>query len=188
MRLIPIRLVRAVRRRPPTRGQALVEFALTLPIFLLLIFGLIDMGRFVFGQSTLSQAAREGARLGAVEAFWVGNTTDPSCNQTGGPVCPADVAALRSDIAVATNRMMTPFGTISASNVHVHCDAAGAAPPTGSWTATTDAATNCTASSARQPQGTVSVRVVMQFQPITPIIGQLFSGITEVGSATMVIN
>jgi Flp pilus assembly protein TadG len=164
-----------------------VEFALTLPIFLLLIFGLIDMGRFVFGQSTLSQAAREGARLGAVEAYWIGST-DPSCNTQGGPVCPANVAALRADIATATNRMMLPFGTISSSNVHVHCDASGSTPPTGSWTATTDAATNCTSSSQRQPQGLVSVRVVMQFQPITPIIGQLFSGITEVGSATMVIN
>jgi Flp pilus assembly protein TadG len=167
-----------------------VEFALTLPIFVLLIFGLIDMGRFVFGQSTLSQAAREGARLGAVEAYWIGvtNATEPSCNQPGGPVCPASVAAFRTDIATATNRMMVPFGTISASDVHIHCDPVGAAAPTGSWTANTDAATNCTLASQRQPQGLVSVRVVMRFQPITPIIGQLFSSITEVASATMVIN
>jgi Flp pilus assembly protein TadG len=182
--------MRRLRRRPATRGQALVEFALTLPIFVLLIFGLIDMGRFVFGQSTLSQAAREGARLGAVEAYWIGvtNATEPSCNQTGGPVCPANVAAFRADIAAATNRMMQPFGTISDTDVHIHCDPSTGTPPAGSWTATTDAATNCSNPLQRPPQGFVSVRVVLRFQPITPIIGQLFSGITEVGSATMVIN
>ena len=185
--LIPFKLVRRLRGRPATRGQALVEFALTIPIFLLLVFGLIDMGRFVFGQSTLSQAAREGARLGAVEAYWMWQRRS-QLQHTGGPVCPANVAAFRADIATATNRMMVPFGTIASSDVHVHCDASAGTAPTGSWTATTDAATNCTTASQRQPQGLVSVRVVMRFRPITPIIGQLFSGITEVASATMVIN
>ena len=49
-------------------GQALVEFALILPVFLLLLFGLIDVGRYVYMNTVLSQAAREGARLGAAEA------------------------------------------------------------------------------------------------------------------------
>jgi len=48
------------------RGQSLVEFALVFPIFLLLLFGLIDIGRYVYTVNALSQAAREAARFGSV--------------------------------------------------------------------------------------------------------------------------
>ncbi len=48
------------------RGAAAVEFALLLPILLLLVFGIIDFGRALNAQVTLTQAAREGARLAAL--------------------------------------------------------------------------------------------------------------------------
>jgi hypothetical protein len=57
------------RRRPPSdkrRGQALVEFALVIPIFLLLLVAIFDLGRAVFAYNTLTNAAREGARLAIV--------------------------------------------------------------------------------------------------------------------------
>jgi hypothetical protein len=43
------------------RGQSIVEMALILPILLFVIFGIIDMGYYVYGYSTLYQAARNGA-------------------------------------------------------------------------------------------------------------------------------
>jgi Flp pilus assembly protein TadG len=52
--------------RPHRAGQSLVEFALVLPIFLLLLFGLIDIGRYVYTANALNEAAREGARYGSV--------------------------------------------------------------------------------------------------------------------------
>ncbi len=77
-------------RTSSRRGQALVETALVLPVFLLILFGLIDGGRFVFTDSVLSQAAREGARVGAVEAGWIGKTVadDPSCVATAAAINP----------------------------------------------------------------------------------------------------
>ncbi len=99
------------RGRRRHRGQALVEFALVLPIFVLILFGLIDVGRLVYLNSTLSQAAREGARLGSVEASYRGST-DPACGTFGGPVCPADDNGLMADIRAAANRMMSPFGSV----------------------------------------------------------------------------
>jgi Flp pilus assembly protein TadG len=48
------------------RGAAAVEFALLLPLLLLLVFGIIDFGRALNAQITLTQAAREGARLEAL--------------------------------------------------------------------------------------------------------------------------
>ncbi|HUC59221.1 MAG TPA: TadE family protein [Streptosporangiaceae bacterium] len=49
------------------RGAAAVEFALLLPVLLLLVFGLIDFGRALNAQITITQAAREGARLEALD-------------------------------------------------------------------------------------------------------------------------
>jgi len=48
------------------RGQALVEFALVIPIFLLVLVALFDVGRAVFAWNTLTNAAREGARMAIV--------------------------------------------------------------------------------------------------------------------------
>jgi Flp pilus assembly protein TadG len=54
------------RAKRSGRGQALVEFALVIPIFLLLMVALFDMGRAVFAYNTLTNAAREGARIAIV--------------------------------------------------------------------------------------------------------------------------
>jgi hypothetical protein len=43
-----------------------VEFALVLPIFILVLVALFDLGRAVFAWNTLTNAAREGARLAIV--------------------------------------------------------------------------------------------------------------------------
>ena len=48
------------------RGQGLVEFALILPVFLLLAMGLIDVARAMFEQNTLAYAAREATRYAIV--------------------------------------------------------------------------------------------------------------------------
>jgi Flp pilus assembly protein TadG len=58
------------RRRSP--GQALVEFALVFPIFLLVLFGLIDVGRYVYTANAINQGAREGARYGSVADYATG--------------------------------------------------------------------------------------------------------------------
>ena len=51
------------------RGQALVEFALVLPIFILLLVAIFDLGRAVFAYNTLTNAAREGARMAIVNQY-----------------------------------------------------------------------------------------------------------------------
>jgi len=53
------------------RGQALVEFALVLPVFFLLVAGMFDFGLGIYSDLTLVNAAREGARLGVIDP---GNT------------------------------------------------------------------------------------------------------------------
>ena len=47
------------------RAQGMVEFALILPVLLLLIFGVIEFGRLMFIYSAITVASREAARYGA---------------------------------------------------------------------------------------------------------------------------
>ena len=48
------------------RGAAAVEFALVVPLLLVLLFGIIEFGKTMHAQSTLSAATREGARTMAL--------------------------------------------------------------------------------------------------------------------------
>lgn len=60
-----------IRRAPPRdhlRGQALVELALVLPLFVMLLFGVITLGIGVFYQQQLTNAAREAARYAAIHS------------------------------------------------------------------------------------------------------------------------
>jgi Flp pilus assembly protein TadG len=50
------------------RGQSMVEFALIVPLFLLLMFAIVDFGMGFYSWITVTNAAREGARIGAVGA------------------------------------------------------------------------------------------------------------------------
>jgi Flp pilus assembly protein TadG len=51
-----------IRRLRGERGQTLVEFALVLPVLLLLLLGIIQVGLFIFTQVDVRQATRAGAR------------------------------------------------------------------------------------------------------------------------------
>ena len=50
------------------RGQAVIEMALTLPLLLLVVFGIIDFGFMFQRYEVVTNAAREGARLGVLQA------------------------------------------------------------------------------------------------------------------------
>lgn len=79
--------------RGPRRGQAVVEFALIAPIFFLVLFSLVEAGRFMFFYETLNNATREGARYAIVNgANSLGCPTGPpapgsvACDPTGNAV------------------------------------------------------------------------------------------------------
>jgi Flp pilus assembly protein TadG len=54
------------------KGQSMVEFAMVLPILVLFIGGIFELGRAFFAFIAITNAAREGAR---VITFWPGKTT-----------------------------------------------------------------------------------------------------------------
>lgn len=60
-------LSRAQRRRKDRRGAAVVEFAVAAPLLVIMVFGMVEACRLYEMQSQLLMAAREGARLAAME-------------------------------------------------------------------------------------------------------------------------
>jgi len=74
-------------------AQSLVEFALVLPVILLIITGLFDVARAVWQENTLAYAAREGSRYAIVHGS---ASTDPVW-----PGSPNNNAALRTVVKAA---------------------------------------------------------------------------------------
>ena len=59
----PCRYIATARRQAPQSGSTLLEFAVVLPIFGLLMLGTADIGRSLFYLTTLQHSVREAGRL-----------------------------------------------------------------------------------------------------------------------------
>jgi Flp pilus assembly protein TadG len=117
-----------INRRQPRagatdRGTAAVEFALLLPVLLLIVFGIIDFGRALNAQITLTQAAREGARLAAEGQPWttvVPRTQAAATTLSGvavtGNTCPVGAGPGTDAVVHASYQFtfVTPIGAIAA--------------------------------------------------------------------------
>jgi Flp pilus assembly protein TadG len=74
-------------------GQSLIEFAMILPVLLLVLFGITEFGRAIMVTNILNIAAREGARAGAESGDTTSvvdkvNTVLQAANLTGAVVDP----------------------------------------------------------------------------------------------------
>jgi len=116
----------------PQRGAAAVEFALVLPLLLLLVFGIINFGFLMAQKASLSNSTRAGARYGTVNAY---TSTTHTCQsvvdkvRASAPTAGiADTAAGRNSIAVSVKLTKAADG----STATVCSAAPGAAAATGS--------------------------------------------------------
>lgn len=91
-------------------GQSLVEFALVVPMLLLLVFGVAEFGRAWMTQNILTGAAREAVRLAAVPApggGWNGSAATTRGNQI---LVTAGIAT-----TVSVQDAASPFGDVTAT-------------------------------------------------------------------------
>ncbi|MFE6508973.1 TadE/TadG family type IV pilus assembly protein [Nocardioides sp. NPDC057767] len=102
------------------RGAAAVEFALVLPLLLLVLFGLIDFGRALNAQVTLTQAAREGVRLAALEQPGAADRTRAAAEPLTGvtvsiTACPANPGPTDDAVVLARQNFtfVTPIESIA---------------------------------------------------------------------------
>jgi TadE-like protein len=83
--------------RDRRRGQALVEFAIAIPILILLVAGIIELGRGYAFAGAASDAARDAAR------YVAGKTTT-----TNGPGLPNMCILVVADLAATTSNVVCP--------------------------------------------------------------------------------
>ncbi|HEX2756795.1 MAG TPA: TadE/TadG family type IV pilus assembly protein [Candidatus Limnocylindrales bacterium] len=166
-----------MRRRRST-GQALLEFSLVLPIFLVMLMGVVDVGRAIWAQNSLAAAAREGARFAIVH----GGSMTTAC-PVGPPV--ADVTIIPPASAPC------PYPSPSTQAIKDAVIAAANAGGT-SLTVTVCYGTGCSgdtnALNATNARGTpVTVAVSSRINLITPsLLGMGGFGVSSV--TTMVVN
>lgn len=107
---------RARESRDGKRGQGLVEFTLLVPLFLLILLGVLEFGLAFTHNLTLESATREGARTGAALADGTGS--DSSClaaNGTSRALTANDVDPL---IIAAVQRVLeSPGSLVNLSNI-----------------------------------------------------------------------
>jgi Flp pilus assembly protein TadG len=93
--------------RDDEHGQSIVEFALLLPVMLLIITGLFDVARAVWQENTLAYAAREGTRYLIVR----GDTAPPG--QQSNPLNPSDPVTLAAKDVVKQAAVGTAGVTVN---------------------------------------------------------------------------
>ena len=108
-----MRLVNRLDRKNTRKnlGQALVEWALILPMFVVILFGIVDFGFFIFCHNTQQAATREGMRLAAYNDPTVTNDMIKQRIVATAPGLQIDPVA---DITTAVS--MTPSGDIASGD------------------------------------------------------------------------
>jgi Flp pilus assembly protein TadG len=93
---------RSARRTTASRGQAVVEFALILPVLIVLAAVTVDLGRIAFARVTLENAAREGAFQAArTPTSYVASGGCPGDGATNLVVCRTQLESRGSPISIA---------------------------------------------------------------------------------------
>jgi Flp pilus assembly protein TadG len=90
-------------------GQAMIEFAITIPIVLLLFFGLMDFGRAAYTAAVVQWSAQEGARVGTITLDQAAVTAAAQGRMVGLRAEQAVVVFTRTDASTVTVQVSYPF-------------------------------------------------------------------------------
>lgn len=145
------------------RGQSLVEFALVIPIIVLLVAAFIEIGRAVFAYNTIANAARQAVRVAAVNQ--IPNLTD--CDQSRPVEDPSEPHWSYRGCAIAAASALG----ITTSNVSISY----APPPGTTLTCTPTLHVGCIA----------SVTVTYNYSVATPFVSLFIGPFTMTQTSNM---
>jgi Flp pilus assembly protein TadG len=171
--MTPSRILRRWRHAGK-RGQALVEFALVIPLVILMFLILVDFGRVIFAQNAINQDAREAVRAGAVPA------------STGCSPVSVDYSQCQYNWIRAAGKVAQPGVTLADANITGNTAANCSTAATNATPSQTGAPNDSTATYAGStycfyPNGTgagkqVEVRIQVTVPLITPVISSIVGG------------
>jgi len=150
------------------RGAAAVEFALVLPILIVIVFGIINFGIVLAQKASLAGAVRTGARYGSVNAYTATHSCKSVIDKVRDSASTIGIGSTNNtQVAVKVFRVKSD-GTKTA-----RCEAlAGAASPAA---ATEAPCVNATASPADPDSLTIETTFNSQLLIPTPGLGSSFT-------------
>jgi hypothetical protein len=164
-----MRRTSSTRPRAHSQAQALAEFALVVPIFLVLVFGIIEAGRFMFYYEVMNHATREGARYAIVNGS--NSLNCPTGPTTGADSCNPSGSDVRDRVVRAA--FIVPGAAITFPAI-AGCAATPPAPLNPCW----------------QPDNsrgsTVTVLARYTYRPLIPLVP--LPDITVQAESTLVVN
>lgn len=159
-------------QRRQARGQGLIEFALVFPLMALMLFGIFDFGRAVYAFNTIANAAREGARVAAVNQIQR-NETDTSSTFCAKDMPVENPANAHWSIKACAASSAVSLG-VQISDVTVTYSPPPSSPD---LSCTSPLHVGCIA----------SVTVRYTWTPITPMIGNIIGPITTTSTSQIPI-
>jgi hypothetical protein len=180
------RLVRHSRNHRAA-GQGLVEFVVVMPVFLILLAGMLEFGLAFSDKLTLGNATREGARIGAALAtgsetscsgdpYGVDTTVIASIQNIlksgGSDVTMTNISSVRIYKADAAGRQVGSY-----VNVWTYTPGSGPDADPGAGTETIDFSPSsvawaaCTRSNSTPNPDSIGVSIVYDYRLQTPLAG-----------------
>jgi Flp pilus assembly protein TadG len=149
----------------------MLEFAIVVPVFLLLMLGLIDFGRLLFTYISVANGAREMARIAAVSTNWSGAAAINAFN---------NYTLIAAGQNPGTDKVTVKYASQSCAHT---ADIGGTCAPSTTYTCTmpltTPAACSPTFTSAPPLKGYVEVSVTYTFQ-FNPLFQNRLEGVVDV--------
>jgi Flp pilus assembly protein TadG len=152
------------------RGAAAVEFALVLPILILILFGIINFGIVLAQKASLANAVRIGARYGSVNAYATTHSCQSVVDKVRASAGTIGIGATNNTQIGVTVSVLKPDGTTWPS---LGCSAAvGVEAPTA---ATAAPCTNLNASKTAPDSLLVETTFDSKLSIFTPGLGSSFN-------------
>ncbi|HEX8598516.1 MAG TPA: TadE family protein [Chloroflexia bacterium] len=158
--------------RKSARGQTLVEFAFVSVFLMLLLFGIIEMGRLLFAFSVVSNAAQEGSRYAITRPRDLMNQSAAATRIAMGTAVPTQLVVSDGSCNIYDNARGEVWG-VSRSDIvlNVTYENASATPVAASSLNNNENSSNYYKKVARQGNR-VTVEASYRFQFIVPLISQ----------------
>jgi Flp pilus assembly protein TadG len=169
------------------KGTELIELAFTLPLFFLMIVGIVDIGGAWGAKDQITGTARDGARV-AVSTF--NDMTNPQCG--GGAVSCTAQAAVNEVVAAVTNAALPPCGMTSgglaATGQPFTWSDSAVCPNGGTFTITVARAVPETDTSSGTNITVMTTQVTVNYPYSLPLSlgGGILFGLNPFGNYTMV--
>jgi Flp pilus assembly protein TadG len=159
-----------------TKAQSLVEFAVVVPLFLLLLFALLDFARLAFTYVSLSNGAREMARMASVSEAWNLNATNASNAAVSALLNYSIVAGTQNS---ATDKVTIVVGDATCAHTEDTGGTCSSPHATSQTVCTMPLSTSTCTLPQPKPGGFVEVQVAYTFQ-FNPLFQTRLDGVIDV--------